>query len=231
MPRTKRTVIPDVPHHITQRGNNRQDVFFVADDREVYLELLKKLAAREGLSILGYCLMTNHVHLVAAPPEEQSLARALGRAHFLYTQYVNRMHRRSGHLWQNRFHSCALGARHFWVAMRYVEQNPVRARLVKQAWKYPWSSAAAHCGEEERRGLLEARHWRQRMAPSDWQQELARGVEEAEISRLRGNTSTGRPLGSDSFVSKLEVMLGRRLRPLPGGRPKGKRSNKLGDCP
>ena len=224
MPRTKRIVIPDVPHHITQRGNNRQDVFFVDDDREVYLELVKKLAAREGLEILGYCLMTNHVHLVATPKAEQSLARALGRAHFLYTQYVNRMHWRSGHLWQNRFHSCGLGARHFWMAMRYLEQNPVRARLVREAWKYPWSSAAVHCGEEERRGLLDAAAWRKRIAPADWQQELARRLEEVEISRLRGNTLTGRPLGSDSFVSKLEVMLGRRLRPLPGGRPKGKRN-------
>ena len=124
-------------HHVTQRGNNRQDVFFVDDDRRVYLELLAQQAPRFGLSVQGYCLMTNHVHL---------LAKTLGRTHFLYTQYVNRLHGRSGHLWQNRFYSCALDEPQQWAALGYVERNPVRARLVRLAWRYEWSSAAAHCG-------------------------------------------------------------------------------------
>jgi len=95
MPRVSRIVLPGRPHHVTQRGNNRQDVFFVDDDRRVYLGLLKEQAERFGLEILGYCLMSNHVHLVAVPAGEDSLAKAVGRTHFLYTQYVNRLHGRS----------------------------------------------------------------------------------------------------------------------------------------
>jgi putative transposase len=86
--------------------------------------------------------MTNHIHLIAKPAKDDSLAKALGRTHFLYTQYVNRLHRRIGHLWQNRFFSCPLGREHFWRTLRYVEQNPVRAGLVRKAWNYKWSSAS-----------------------------------------------------------------------------------------
>ena len=108
MPRIARIVISDVQYHITQRGNNHQDIFFVDDDRQVYLEFLKKQADRFGLEVQGYCLMTNHIHLIATPHNEDSLAKAIGITHLLYTQYINRMHRRSGHLWQNRFYSCPL---------------------------------------------------------------------------------------------------------------------------
>jgi putative transposase len=137
-------VVTEVAHHITQRGNNRQDVFFVDDDRRVYLELLQKYCEKYGMRVHGYCLMTNHVHLVAIPEKEESLAKAIGRTHFCYSQYINRFHNRSGHLWQGRFYSCALDERHFWLAMRYVELNPVRAKICRKPWRYEWSSAAAH---------------------------------------------------------------------------------------
>jgi len=129
MPRVARIVIPGVPHHITQRGNNRLAVFFVDDDRRVYLELLRAQSERFGLKVLGYCLMTNHVHLVATPAGEESLAKAVGRTHFLYTQYVNRLHRRSGHLWQNRFYSCALDEVHLWRAGRIWGRSFIRSCL------------------------------------------------------------------------------------------------------
>ena len=112
MPRVARIVVPGMPHHITQRGNNRQDVFFIDADRSLYLTLLKEQSRRFGLSIIAYCLMSNHVHLVAAPRRADSLAKAVGRTHWLYAQAINRMHGRSGHLWQNRFHSCALDGEH-----------------------------------------------------------------------------------------------------------------------
>ena len=117
MPRLARIVIEGVAHHVVQRGNNRQDVFFVDDDRRAYLRLLQSQASRFGLILEGYCLMTNHVHLVATPSRPQSLARAIGRTNWLYSQYVNRLHGRSGHLWQNRFFSCPLGEGHFWAAL------------------------------------------------------------------------------------------------------------------
>jgi putative transposase len=159
MPRLARLVIPGIPHHVTQRGNNRQDVFFVDDDRRVYLALLEQHAERYGVEVLGYCLMGNHVHVIAVPPREDSLAKALGRTHFLYTQYLHRLHGRSGHLWQNRFFSCALDEPRCWTALCYMERNPVRARVVREAWRYRWSSAAAHCGAGEADGWLELGRW------------------------------------------------------------------------
>ena len=155
MPRVARIVVPSAPHHVTQRGNNHQDVFFVDGDHRVYLELLGERAERYGLAVLGYCLMTNHVHLVVVPSSEEALAKAIGRTHFAYTQYVNRLHGRSGHLWQNRFYSCMLDEPHLWSAMSYVERNPVRARIVRVAWRYRWSSAAAHVGGGDDSRLLD----------------------------------------------------------------------------
>ena len=144
MPRVARTVITDVPHHIVQRGNNRQDIFFVDEDRQAYLDVLKEQSDKYGLEVTGYCLMSNHIHLVATPKNEDSLAKAVGRAAFIYTQYINRFHKRSGHLWQGRFYSCSLDESHFWQALRYIECNPVRAKICHNPWKYQWSSAAAH---------------------------------------------------------------------------------------
>src|SRR4051812_10110037 len=108
MPRVARIVLADIPHHITQRGNNRQDVFFVDDDRRAYLAILAEQFRRYGVAVLGYCLMTNHVPLIVIPRTADALAKAIGRTHWLYPQYVNRLHRRSGHLWQNRFYSSAM---------------------------------------------------------------------------------------------------------------------------
>jgi len=168
MPRVARTVIPEVAHHVTQRGNNRQDVFFVDDDYRAYLRTLKAQSERYGLVVHGYCLMSNHVHLVATPLAGDSLAKAVGRAHWLYAQYVNGLHGRSGHLWQGRFYSCALDERHLWTALAYVELNPVRARVVRRAWRYEWSSAAAHCGERGRATLVNIVSWQREMGASDW---------------------------------------------------------------
>jgi putative transposase len=222
MPRVARIVIPEMPHHITQRGNNRQDVFFVDDDRRRYLELLKEQSQLHGLHILGYCLMTNHVHIVAVPSTESSLAGAVGRTHFAYTQYVNRLHGRSGHMWQNRFYSCVLDDVHLWRTLRYVERNPVRARLVRAPWRYPWSSAAAHVGQRDDADLLDLAAWRKEWKPKQWQKALRDPEDDELIGRLRRSTMTGRPLATDKTIAKLERRLGRRLRPLPVGRPKQK---------
>jgi putative transposase len=226
MARFARIVMPGVPCHITQRGNNQQDVFFVDDDRRVYLELLQKSAQQFGLAVHGYCLMANHVHLVATPVREDSLAKAVGRTHLAYAQYVNRLHGRSGHLWQNRFYSCLLDKDHYWAALRYIERNPVRARLVRLPWRYPWSSAAVHTGRADPTGLLEAPEWRRERSPKEWEGDL-RGTDDEEMVRmLRIRTQTGRPLASDRFMSKVEAFLGRRVRPLPVGRQYGWRKDK-----
>ena len=226
MPRVARIVLADHPHHIIQRGNNRQDVFFTDDDRRAYLDLLAEQSERYGFTLLAYCLMTNHVHLVGAPRSAAGLARAIGRTHWLYTQYINRLHRRSGHLWQNRFFSCPLDERHCWQACIYVERNPVRARMVRLAWRYPWSSAAAHAGEIAPEQCLDMAAWKDLCETRGWRGELQRPEDEAAVRRLRGATHTGRPLVSDGFLSKLEHRFGRRLRARQVGRPKKAAGNR-----
>ena len=220
MPRIGRIVLPGQPHHVTQHGNNRQDVFLVDDDRTVYLHLLWRQALLYGVEVIGYCLMSNHVHLIVSPAREDSLAKAVGRTHFLYTQYLHRLHNRTGHLWQNRFYSCALDEPHCWEALCYVERNPVRAGLVRAPWRYPWSSAPAHCGLSQLPGLLSSPRWRRAWSSETWKARLQTREQEAALTALRLSTHTGRPLGTDTFLSKLEKTLGRRLRPLPIGRPK-----------
>ena len=220
MPRKARVVIPGVAHHVTQRGNNRLDVFFVDADRAVFLQYLREAARMFALRVEGYCLMTNHVHLVVTPQQEDSLAAALKRVNQLYAQYVNRLHGRSGHVWQNRFFSCPLDRDHLGRALLYVERNPVRARLCREACQWRWSSARAHCGGDDASGLLDMGAWEQEMDAGRWRRLLARPDDERLVGALRLATSRGRPLGSDRFVAKLETLLGRRLRPLPRGRPR-----------
>lgn len=201
-------------------------MFFVDDDRRVYLEFLADYSRRFGLDVLGWCLMSNHVHLVAVPTRKDSLAKVLGQTDSRYAQYVNRLHGRTGHLWQNRFYSCPLDEKHTIAALRYIEQNPARARVVRLPWRYPWSSAAAHVGEGDRWELLDLRAWRSRWRASDWRKMLRSPIRQPVTDAIRHHTSRGRPLGSDSFLSKVEHLLGRRVRPLPVGRPKGWRKRR-----
>ena len=124
MPRSSRIVIEGCAHHVTQRGNNREDVFFVDDDRRVFLTLLADASERYNLVVDGYCLMTNHVHLVVTPKHQDSLANTLKRTNQLYAQYINRLHGRSGHLWQDRFFSCPLDEIHRWRALEDIRVSP-----------------------------------------------------------------------------------------------------------
>ena len=229
MPRCARTVVPGVPHHVTQRGNDRQDVFFSEDDRSEWLGLLHRQAARFGLRVLGYCLMTNHIHLIAVPGSETALARAVGRVNFLHAQRINRLHRRSGHLWQNRFYSCPLDPAATHNALAYVELNPVRAGMTARAWDYPWSSAAAHCGLAEPHPVLDPAAWENPVPPEEWRATLEACLHDNPgYQALRAATSTGRPLGSETFLESIENTLKKRVRPLPIGRQKGWRKHPEG---
>jgi len=222
MPRKARIVIPDIAHHITQRGNNRQDVFFVDDDRKKFLYLLKEQSKRFGMIIEGFCLMTNHIHIIATPRNEDSLAKTMGRVNLLYSQYLNYMHGRTGHLWQNRFFSCPLDTNHYFTALSYIEQNPVRAKMARYPWTYRWSSAGFHIGREDEFYLMDKKRWQLQSSRLNWQNILRRKLGKFDIDKLRIHCRTGRPLGTDKFISKLETVIGRRLRALPVGRPKKK---------
>jgi putative transposase len=224
MPRRPRVVIAGVPHHVTQRGNNRACVFFAPEDYRRYLELLCRHALRHGTRILGYCLMSNHVHLIAVPQSENSLARTLGRAHSEYALSLNHVEGRSGHVWQGRFFSCATSATQLLSALRYVEFNPVRAKLAGAAWDWPWSSARAHVVDGVRDAALDP-HWMEYVDHWDfteWREMLSAYMPEAESEAVRRATRTGEPLGSREFISELESQMGKRLRVWERGRPKRK---------
>lgn len=221
MPRIARLIIPDAPHHITQRGNNKQDVFFVDTDKQVYLNILKEQADKFSLIIDGYCLMSNHVHLVATPIKQDSLAKTMGRTNLIYSQYINRLHKRGGHLWQNRYYSCVLDEKYFFNTLSYIERNPVRAKMCRKPWDYEWSSAASHVnGAIDKYGLIDNNRWKVIVGNINWKNVLTERSDKEEMRKVMIYCRTGRPLGSDSFISKLESKLGMRLRALPIGRPK-----------
>jgi putative transposase len=221
-----RVVIPGVAHHVTQRGNRREKVFSRKADYQRYLALLAQYAGEHGLAIRAWCLMPNHVHLVAVPAEASSLSAVLRPVHLRYAQEANRRHGVTGVLWQGRFYSCPLDKDHYWAAVRYVERNPVRAGLVERAEAYAWSSAGGHCGLRED-GLTCQGPWPEWMAdlpPAEcqarWMQWLREEDDPAMVGRLRLCTRTGRPAGTERFMARLERLAGRILRPGKPGRPK-----------
>ncbi len=215
MPRHNRCVLPELPCHITQRGVDRREVFSTAQDRSTYLRLLQENLKDASVRVLGYCLMSNPVHLIAVPGKEDSLSILLRRVHGRYAQYYNARSGRSGHLWQNRFFACMLGASHLWSALRYVERNPVRAGIVQHAGEYPWSSAAAHVTGEDQSGVLDMEWWR-RERPEGWGDLLNAGESDTEAS-LRACTYAGRSFGEENFVSDKAERFGRYWN---RGRPK-----------
>ena len=218
MARLARTVVPGYPHHITQRGNRRLPTFFSDEDFQAYVDLVAAHGAARGLTVWAWCLMPNHVHLVAVPEAPEALARALGEAHRRYTRRVNFREGWRGHLWQERFFSCVLDAPHALAAARYIERNPVRAGLVKRAWDWPWSSAAAHVAGT---GDALIRPGGPLMAEvSDWRRFLTRDEDDATVRALRLHARTGRPLGAARFLARLERRLGRPLAPGRPGRPR-----------
>jgi putative transposase len=227
MPRRARFVLPGTPHHITQRGNRRQNVFFSNQDRSRYLELVRQHSLRHNLRILAWCLMTNHIHLIVVPGHANSMGLALREAHSRYSLEVNQAQGWDGHLWQNRFFSCALADENFLTAVRYVEQNPVRAGLVAHASDWPWSSARAHGSAGAQDNVLdwEWQRWMQDArggcwSHEDWLARLATEQREEQLEQIRRATRLGEPLGSEAFVDRMEKLAGRRLRVWKPGRPK-----------
>ncbi len=213
MPRNARVVAPGLPYHITQRGTNRGRVFFTVADRSLYLRLVREHSADAGVRILAYCLMTNHVHFVAVPEREDSLAVLFGRANGRYAQMVNIRKGRCGHFWQARFHSCVLSDTHLEHALRYVEDNPCRAGIAGTPSEYRWSSAAAHLlGEPDRSRVLDLAFWERAGGAATWAELHAYKSNMDQIVALRKCTYSGRPFGEESFVSAMEERFQRKWR-------------------
>jgi putative transposase len=220
MPRIARVVIADAAHHVTQRGNGRQFLLATDTERLVYMDMLRQAVRVHGLLVLGYCLMSNHVHLVVIPRRAQALAEALRQVHGRYAAYWNGAHARSGHVWQGKSYSCPMDPGHLWGALRYAELNPVRAGLVTEAAAWPWSSAGAHSGTVAPDACLEMARWRQTWGEANWRQFLAEGEAESELYAIRRSTWTGRPLGAAEFTRALEEQTHRRLTVGKPGRPR-----------
>ena len=215
MARLARVVVPGYPHHITQRGNRRQQTFFCDEDYHVYIELMEEWCARLGVSIWFYCLMPNHVHLIAVPESQDGLRRAVGEAHRRYTRRINFREGWRGHLWQGRFSSFVMDNKYLMSAVRYVAMNPVKSGLVKRPEQYRWSSTAAYlCGRKD--PLVDVCGLNEMV--DNWPEFLSQVVDSSFAEKMRKHERTGRPLGSENFVLKLEKILNRMLRPKKAGR-------------
>jgi len=224
MARIGRIVVPGFPHHVTQRGNRRQPVFFEPSDYALYRDLLAERCRKASVEVWAYCLMPNHVHLVLTPQAPDGLARAIGETHRQYTGFVNARARWTGHLFQGRFSSVALDDAHLVAAARYVALNPVRAKLVAQAQDWPWSSARAHlAGRDD--GLVRVAPLIERVGR--FADLIAARSDVALFTALRDAEGTGRPLGSDEFVAELERLTGRRLQRQKPGRKSNERAEQL----
>lgn len=223
MPRLARVVIPDIPHHVMQRGNRRQDVFFTEADYAAYFALLKSACDATGVRCLAWCLMPNHVHLILTPPTSESLQLAVSGVHRRYARQINRAHDWTGYLFQGRFASYPMDERHLLNAVRYVELNPVAAGLVKVAEDWRWSSARVHI-EGRADGLTDIAaladvhaNWRA-MLRDGWQ---ASELPDETVRAIEASLRTGRPLGPAGFVEGLEALTGRTLQKAkPGPRRK-----------
>jgi putative transposase len=216
-----RAVAPGIPHHVTQRGNRRQQTFFNDEDYLAYLELMSEWCGKYQVVIWAYCLMPNHIHLIAVPKTKDGLNLAIGEAHRRYTRRINFREGWRGHLWQGRFSSFVMDERYLLACTRYVELNPVRVGLVRKPEAWPWSSAGAHIkGKDDL--LVETKPLCETVNKS-WKQFLAVDAQESEMELFRKHERTGRPLGGVSFIDKVELLLNRRLRPQkPGPQKKDK---------
>ena len=224
MARLARVVVPGRAHHVTQRGNRRQQTFFSDNDYRAYLDLVGQWCRQYGVAVWAYCLMPNHVHLIVVPPTQDALSRAIGEVHRRYTRRVNFREGWRGHLWEGRFASFVMDESHLLAAARYVERNPVRARLARRAEDWAWSSAAAHAAGKGD-GLAEGGWLAERTGGwvGGWGEYLRQTDPSGLAATMHRHEGTGRPLGDERFLRRLERLLGRALRPGTPGRPRKKK--------
>jgi putative transposase len=217
MARIARVIAAGIPHHVTQRGNRRLSTFFSNEDYQAYIALMSEWCQKCNVEIWAYCLMPNHVHLIAVPESEDGLRRGIGEAHRRYSRMINFRENWRGHLWQGRFASFPMDENYLLAAALYVEMNPVRANLATDATAWPWSSAQAHvAGNDD--GLVKVSPLLEIVG--DWKTFLT-GANEELLNDIRKHERSGRPLGSEEFVESLEADLSRTLKPEKPG-PKGK---------
>lgn len=227
MPRRPRLVLPNIPMHIIQRGNNRQICFAAADDYRRYLRWLAEYAGQAGCRIHAYVLMTNHVHLLISPDQADGPARLMKALGERYVAYFNRSYQRTGTLWEGRYRSCLVQSDHHLLAcQRYIELNPVRAGMVRHPASYRWSSYRANA-RAEASAFITPHPIYQRLGadPAHRQhayRELFRdALEPGLVDQIRQATNGNFVLGGSDFARQIGAALGRRTTPRqPGRRPR-----------
>jgi putative transposase len=207
-------VIPDTPHHVTQRGNRREAVFFSDSDYWFYLDLISAAARASATAIWSYCLMPNHVHFIMVPADEDGLRATFAQAHRRYTGMIHARRRWTGHLWQGRFSSTAMDEAHLHAAARDVALNPVRAGLTEHAADWPWSSARAHLRKRDD-GVVTVAPALERVG--DFAAYLAEEEDAEAIAAIRRSRSTGRPVGAKDWLATIEARTRRQLAPAKRG--------------
>ncbi len=228
MPRPLRPVGEGLIFHALNRGNNRQDVFFDADDRRMFLDALAAARERYPFLLYGYCLMTNHFHLELEPIDGQSISRILQSITVAHTWRYHRRRGGVGHVWQGRFKSPVIeGGAPALVVLRYIESNPLRARIVRRLEDYPheWSSYAHHALGEGNPLLSEPPGWRglgntEAQRRRAWARLCHAPLDEPTRARVAARLTSGRPFGGERFVAKMAKRLGLRLAPRKRGRPR-----------
>jgi putative transposase len=228
MARLPRYVIPGLPQHVIQRGNNRQAIFVAEGDYAAYLGWLKEAAQRYGLLIHAYVLMTNHVHLLVTPTQDDSVAKTLQSLGRRYVQYFNFTYQRTGTLWEGRYRATVVDAEDYLLACcRYIEMNPVRAGMVKSAAHYRWSSyrhnAQGHKDAQITDHDVYRRLGRTVQARYEAYRSLFRdGDDDTTVLAIRESAHKGWALGGDRFRGEVEKLAKRRTAPLQRGRPKAR---------
>lgn len=223
MARLARVVIPGHPHLVTQRGNGGARTFFEDGDYTLYRDLLAANCEAAGVEVWAWCLMPTHVHLILVPSDPDGLRHALARVHRSYAGTIQTRRKRTGHFWQGRFGAVAMDEQHLAAALRYVSLNPVRARLVKRAQDWRWSSTRAHLrGKDD--GLTAVAPIRARFP--EFADLLATEPEADLFDALRSAESIGRPLGDNRFLTRIERQTGRVLKPAKRG-PKPAKDKKV----
>ena len=226
MPRRARLLMPGVPLHLIQRGNNRSVCFFSADDYLFYLELLAEQANKKSCEIHAWCLMTNHVHLLISPHEHSSTSSLMKGIGQRYVQYINRTYGRSETLWEGRFRSCLVQSDSYvLVCYRYIEMNPVRAKMVTHPAEYRWSSYRANAQSEFSHLITPHAQYLSLgdtdVSTAEAYRELFRSeLEIGSVDQIRAATNGNYVLGGSRFAAEIEAMIGRRTRRGCPGRPK-----------
>ena len=237
MPRTRRIVVPNTPHHVVQRGHNKQSVFSGHDDFEMYLSLLRTWTREFDVKVFGYCLMTNHVHLVLEPgPSVASLARLMKQVTGIFTQRINKLYERTGTLWESRFKSSPIQTdRYLLACCRYVDLNPVAAGMVGHPGDYRWSSFRQKTNHDVPMWINpDPCYLALGTTAAERMRRYERFVNDAPPARrdtelIRRALRSGNPTGDEGFVDEIEKATGRFLRRRGRGRPR--RTEKNGTCP